>query len=354
MERSSIGPEIRELKLGKTFSPQNNKTSFHTLKYDFKPASVDLSKVANVDVSANNQVTVTVPNLESSGVPHTVFKGNQRKYTKEFVLIYDKQTNTMTLEKLNNNILVKKTRTEPPPNKNLVTAPPPKPLENSTQRTSSKTRVSTGARKNTIIGFTPRVIQGSPSTGTHKSPQSAPAWNANNAQSTLPSIPMIELDDDVDRGAIPGGSMPNVLGNSNSMDYHQPMPSAPQHHQQHHMQQQQPQYHHANNSIPSHNNYSGSNGSMMMQTSSAGPNLHAAASRLEEEIGELSTSDSSSDSESSGSGSDSDDSDNEPPIPNKINPQQQQQQPSFNGSALILHNDLQLSESNSSDSDSDQ
>lgn len=93
---------------------------------------------------------------------------------------------------------------------------------------------------------------------------------------------MIELDDDVDRGAIPGGSMPNVLGNSNSMDYHQPMPSAPQHHQQHHMQQQQPQYHHANNSIPSHNNYSGSNGSMMMQTSSAGPNLHAAASRLEE------------------------------------------------------------------------
>lgn len=90
---------------------------------------------------------------ESSGVPHTVFKGNQRKYTKEFVLIYDKQTNTMTLEKLNNNILVKKTRTEPPPNKNLVTAPPPKPLENSTQRTSSKTRVSTGARKNTISRF---------------------------------------------------------------------------------------------------------------------------------------------------------------------------------------------------------
>lgn len=30
---------------------------------DFKPASVDLSKVATLDVSSNNQVTVTVPHL---------------------------------------------------------------------------------------------------------------------------------------------------------------------------------------------------------------------------------------------------------------------------------------------------
>lgn len=30
---------------------------------DFKPASVDLSKAATLDVSSNNQVTVSVPNL---------------------------------------------------------------------------------------------------------------------------------------------------------------------------------------------------------------------------------------------------------------------------------------------------
>lgn len=30
---------------------------------DFKPASVDLSKAATLDVSSNNQVTVTMPHL---------------------------------------------------------------------------------------------------------------------------------------------------------------------------------------------------------------------------------------------------------------------------------------------------
>lgn len=30
---------------------------------DFKPASVDTSRMATVDVGSNNQVTVTVPNL---------------------------------------------------------------------------------------------------------------------------------------------------------------------------------------------------------------------------------------------------------------------------------------------------
>ena len=48
--------------------------------------------------------------IESAGVPNTVFKGNQRKYTKECLIIYDKKTGVVTLEKLNHNIQVKKTR----------------------------------------------------------------------------------------------------------------------------------------------------------------------------------------------------------------------------------------------------
>lgn len=116
---------------------------------------------------------------DTSGVPKTVFKGNQRNYTKECVLIIDKVTGEMTLEKLHTNIQVKKTRSENP-NKPIPPQPSMLPhraaLENSTQRTVSKTKVSTGVRKN-IGGIVQRhsPIQGSPSYQHHKSPQQAPA-----------------------------------------------------------------------------------------------------------------------------------------------------------------------------------
>lgn len=261
-QRLNLGNKVHELKLGSTFTTSKPRTSFHTLKYDFKPASVDLSKVATLDVSSNNQVTVTMPHLESSGVPKTVFKGNQRNYTKECVLIIDKITGEITLEKLHHNIQVKKTRSEtnsksmPFASATTITAPPPPPplqplphqqsqqqlqnisqnnlasgsgtaiastsgnnggpsnlnasnicnlassrpsLENSTQRISTKTRVSTGIRKAGLTNIVQRhsPLQNSPSYQQHhKSPQQAPAWNANNGQSTLPSIPMIGMDDD--------------------------------------------------------------------------------------------------------------------------------------------------------------
>lgn len=271
--RLNLGNDVRELKLGSTFNSPKPRTSFHTLKYDFKPASIDLSKTATLDVSSNNQVTVTMPHLDSSGVPKTVFKGNQRNYTKECVLIIDKVTGEITLEKLHHNIQVKKTRSETNnksssnfsslqsqsqsqsqaqtqsypshlhpqaqiqqssqsqfqsqshlsanaagsssssisnsnSNNNTNTnnnntnsnskSAKPKMLENNTQRVSNKTRVSTGFRKNAIGPFVQRhsPIQGSPSYPHHRSPQQAPAWNANNGQSTLPSIPLIGLDDD--------------------------------------------------------------------------------------------------------------------------------------------------------------
>lgn len=46
----------------------------------------------------------------NSGVPHTIYKGNQKKYTKECIIIFDKVTGDVTLERLNNHIQVKKTR----------------------------------------------------------------------------------------------------------------------------------------------------------------------------------------------------------------------------------------------------
>lgn len=77
---------------------------------DFKPASVDVSKMASVAVEKNQQVTVTVPHLDGAGTEHTIFKGSQRPYQKECVLIIDRRTGEVVLEKLSSNIQVKKTR----------------------------------------------------------------------------------------------------------------------------------------------------------------------------------------------------------------------------------------------------
>ncbi|KAL9703876.1 hypothetical protein quinque_007394 [Culex quinquefasciatus] len=206
--RLKLDSEVRELKLGSTFTNPNPRTVFHTLKYDFKPASVDTSKPATLEVGTNKQVTVTVPHNDSSGVPNTVFKGNQRDYTrKECVLIIDRVTGEITLEKLNSNVQVKKTRTE-----NKVVQPPPPPpqikvSENSTARLSSRTKITTGSRKNNPISLVPKhsPLQNSPSYP-NKSPLSAPVWNANNTQQTLPSIPLIGLDDGNDFLPVPSSN----------------------------------------------------------------------------------------------------------------------------------------------------
>lgn len=136
--------------------------------------------------------------LDGAGVASTVFKGPQREYTKkDCLLIINRDTNEITLERLKSNVALKKTRNELPSKplpKPQSVAPPPL-LENSTQRSQSKTKVSTGVRKNAPISFVPRhsPIQNSPSYP-HKSPSSAPQWIANNPLQTLPSFPIIGDD----------------------------------------------------------------------------------------------------------------------------------------------------------------
>ncbi|XP_039751178.1 ell-associated factor Eaf [Pararge aegeria] len=215
-DKHSLNYDVRELKLGASFT--NNKTSqYHTIKYDFKPASVDVNKMATVDVGTNNQVTVTVPHLDGAGVPQTVFKGSQRPYTKECVLIIDRVTGEITLEKLSSNIQVKKTRQE--------TSQKPRPLTpvtsdfmNTTQRSSSRTRVTTNKRTNNNPGAAASAQQNNQArfnNGAQKSqnvmvrspprvktsPPQAP-WSAG-GNSTHASLPMIGLDD-----ALAGASPP--------------------------------------------------------------------------------------------------------------------------------------------------
>lgn len=277
--RLNIGSEVRELKLGSTFTnaaaPSNQ---FHTIKYDFKPASVDVNKPAVLEISANKQVTVTVPHLDGSGVPNTVFKGNQRDYSrKDCVLILNRATGEITLEQLNSSIVVKKTRIE-----NKAPNPPPSlptiKVENNTARQSSKTKITTGVRKNAPISFMPKhsPLQGSPSYP-HRSPQSAPAWNANNTQQTLPSIPMIGLDDGMDFGTVmppssssantsnssssssSGATLNNHLNNNNVSSGGSGSNSGSNHtNNHHHHHQQQQQQHSSSTSSSSSNSMAGS------------------------------------------------------------------------------------------------
>ncbi|XP_039436813.1 ell-associated factor Eaf isoform X1 [Culex pipiens pallens] len=294
--RLKLDSEVRELKLGSTFTNPNPRTVFHTLKYDFKPASVDTSKPATLEVGTNKQVTVTVPHNDSSGVPNTVFKGNQRDYTrKECVLIIDRVTGEITLEKLNSNVQVKKTRTE-----NKVVQPPPPPpqikvSENSTARLSSRTKITTGSRKNNPISLVPKhsPLQNSPSYP-NKSPLSAPVWNANNTQQTLPSIPLIGLDDGNDILPVPSSSVPAA-----SQPVHHQQQQSQQHQHQHQQQQQQSQHHghnslglpsmnniggggssHHNNSHNSHNNSNNSHG--VNQQQPTGMNQHHQAQQQQQ------------------------------------------------------------------------
>ncbi|RZC42045.1 ell-associated factor Eaf [Asbolus verrucosus] len=189
-EKLGLGSEVRQLKIGQSFT--NPKSSaFHSIKYDFKPASVDTNKMATVDVGSNHQVTVTVPHLDGAGVPQTVFKGSHRPYQKECVLIIDRVTGEITLEKLECNIQVKKTRSEsaklPLPQERLGQSDRSGTTSNLSsrsqtppigQRISHKTKVTSGSRRpdRPITHLVPKhsplhASPSYPSPNHHKSPK---------------------------------------------------------------------------------------------------------------------------------------------------------------------------------------
>uniref|UniRef100_A0A8C5PWH1 ELL associated factor 2 n=1 Tax=Leptobrachium leishanense TaxID=445787 RepID=A0A8C5PWH1_9ANUR len=100
----------RILTLGESFE-KTPRSGFHTIRYDFKPASIDMSCVGDLEVKGE-QVTISLPNIEGSSAPITVFKGSKRPYIRECILIINHDTGECRLEKLHSNITVKKIRTE--------------------------------------------------------------------------------------------------------------------------------------------------------------------------------------------------------------------------------------------------
>ncbi|XP_062942432.1 ELL-associated factor 2 [Cynocephalus volans] len=108
---SYVDRRERVLKLGKSFE-KHPRCAFHTVRYDFKPASIDTSCEGELEIGKGEQVTITLPNIEGSTSPVTVFKGSKKPYLKECILIINHDTGECQLEKLSSNITVKRTRVE--------------------------------------------------------------------------------------------------------------------------------------------------------------------------------------------------------------------------------------------------
>ncbi|KAL4222776.1 chromatin modification-related protein VID21 [Mactra antiquata] len=144
-----VDNETHELKLGASFDPKSG-VAYHSIRYDFKPASVDTSQEAQVEIGQGHHVTLTVPHVEGSGKTHTVYKGNKRSVSKECVLIIDHDTGTFTLERLNNNISVKKTRMEGS-SKITSTGRPLTPVESRLKNSPNKVKSSSQSSSSTHI-----------------------------------------------------------------------------------------------------------------------------------------------------------------------------------------------------------
>ncbi len=68
-DRLGLGNQVRELKIGKSFSPGGDPGggAFHTIRYDFKPASVDHNSKEKFTVGEDGKtVAVEVPNIDGN------------------------------------------------------------------------------------------------------------------------------------------------------------------------------------------------------------------------------------------------------------------------------------------------
>jgi len=115
-----LGPEPRTLKVGKSFERNSgrNAASYHGIRYDFKPVSIDEERDGTLEVRERKEVAVSLPHVGGSG--QTNYKGHiNESNPKDCVLVIDHETGEITIERLSNQILLKKTRPEKADNKSL-------------------------------------------------------------------------------------------------------------------------------------------------------------------------------------------------------------------------------------------
>lgn len=219
-EKLGIDSDMHELKLGSSFetgSSSKDRSAFHSLRYDFKPASVDTSQVASVEIGESHSVSVTLPHVEGSGTSQTVYKGNKRPCQKECVLIIDHKTGTFTLEKLANNIQLKKTRIEGAGRgQHVTTSRPVTPTEKLKE-------VKTSPSRRPVAAVTPTTTPApSPAPAPAPAPSPAPVSSSSSAPAmTLPPVHVAPSKDIASSSRPEAGSpsaTPNVGVMSSSSD----------------------------------------------------------------------------------------------------------------------------------------
>ncbi|KAF9004734.1 RNA polymerase II transcription elongation factor-domain-containing protein [Cyathus striatus] len=97
--------------------PPNTKRSipdrdFYSFRYNFKPGTIDANKPGSIHVRAEGAKTaVTVEHPITKAGEAALFTGNEQPAKEvDCVLIYDEETNTFTLEKLDSYISLKHER----------------------------------------------------------------------------------------------------------------------------------------------------------------------------------------------------------------------------------------------------
>ena len=75
-EKFGVGSGPHELKIGSSFAANGKNGKFHTIRYDFKPASLDPTKSGVLDIGESNSLNVKLPH--SNGTTET----NYRYYSK--------------------------------------------------------------------------------------------------------------------------------------------------------------------------------------------------------------------------------------------------------------------------------
>jgi ELL-associated factor len=167
-----------EIKLGSSFS-KTSKSSVHT----FESSALECSDPANVNVEENGHVCVTLPTGQGNS---TTYRGPKRPCPKKCILIIDRDTGEVTLERVTSTMQLKRVRT--PTAKRAITTlnkiVSDKP--NDKGRISPlPARVSTAVASKAKPQESPLVIASLPATVPASAPISAPSNLAPTSTTTL-------------------------------------------------------------------------------------------------------------------------------------------------------------------------
>ncbi|KAG7165672.1 ELL-associated factor 1-like [Homarus americanus] len=222
-DKLGLDGEEKEMKLGDTFNKGYKDAAYHTIRYDFKPASVDKQKMGTVEVEGNHQVSVTVPHVEGSGTSQTVFKGNHKQVAKECILIIDHVTGEIVLERISQTISVKTTR--PEGSSRIPTQRPTTPLDPSSRKNSppqkcSPSHLPSRGSANSLSRPSPSHVKYSPPPKSSPHARSPfPNKSPNSNHCTAPgSMPMLGFDDadPVEKGEMSDSSSESDSNSSSS------------------------------------------------------------------------------------------------------------------------------------------